>query len=138
MDLLPRRMRRALQQMDAVTTKWQHMSQRSGDEATATRWRALSLAARPAMTSGASPDPVAVAERWLSMITPALEAHRSENPRSRYVLIGDVTGRLIASPLPIEEVEAAFSAIPALAPLEDRISACILGVPATASQPEAG
>lgn len=126
--LLPRRMQRALEQMRTATTAWQLQSQRSADEVTAARWSALAGIAAPHPDRNA-PDPVAVAERWLQLVAPILEQHRADNPRRRYVLIGDITRRLIGEPLDLGETEEAFFGVPDSAPLADRISACILGVP---------
>lgn len=129
-ELLPRRMRRALRQMRTVTGEWQRQCQRASDEVSAGRWAAIASAAS-AEGDDAAADPVAVAERWLQLIAPVLDQHRRENPRRRYVLIDDVTSRLAAQPFDLAETEAAFFGVPDLPPLADRVSACILGVPAT-------
>lgn len=127
-QLMPRRMQRALAQMDDVLNAWATRCQREGHELDATRWDALARIARPA-TAEAQADPFAVAERWLELISPVLELHRAEARRARYVLINDVTVRLKADPMGIGEVEAMFSGLETAAPLAERVSACILGVP---------
>jgi len=127
-DLLPRRMQRALRQMGAVTKAWASASQRAGHETDATRWNNLSQAAQPSPDE-TGPDPFAVAERWLELITPALDDHRSTLRGRRYVLIDDITPGLKANPLELDATEAHLSGLPVAPPLADRVTACILGVP---------
>ena len=116
--------------MSTVTGEWQRQCQRASDELSAGRWAAIASAASTDGDETAA-DPVAMAERWLQLITPVLDQHRTENPRRRYVLIDDITSRLTSQPLDLTEVEAAFFGVPNLPPLADRVSACILGVPAS-------
>jgi hypothetical protein len=116
--------------MRTVTSEWQRQCQRASDELAAARWGALASAASPVGDEAAA-DPVAVAERWLQLIAPVLDQHRTDNPRRRYVLIDDITNRLAAQPFDLAETEAAFFGVPDLPPLADRVSACILGVPVT-------
>jgi hypothetical protein len=44
------------------------------------------------------PDAFAVAERWLELITPKLDEHRSTLRGRGYVLIDDITPALTANP----------------------------------------
>ena len=88
----------------------------------------MSQAAQPSPDE-TGPDPFAVAERWLELITPALDDHRSTTRGRRYVLIDDITPGMKANPFELGEVEAHFSGLPVAPPLADRVTACILGVP---------
>ncbi len=126
--LLPRRMRRALAQMRSVTTRWAADEDRRSAPADAERWRALARFASPA-DDHAVPDPYLVAQRWLELVAPLLEAERVVRRRAPYVVLADIEQRLLATPLPLGDVERAMSDLPLAAPLERRVSACILGVP---------
>jgi hypothetical protein len=127
-DLMPRRMRRALSQMSDVMSAWTAMCRIDGREVDAIRWSAIERTAHP-HREGVNPDHFAVAERWLELIAPALEQHRTEMRKPRYVLIRDVTRRLRARPFDLDATEVVFSDLPLATPLEERVSACILGVP---------
>ena len=96
------------------------------------RWTALVEVAQITIDES-RPDPYAVAERWLSLVTPVLEEYRSTNRRVKYVLLRDITPRLIAHPFVLEDVEEAFSGLELTSPMAERIAACILGVPQTHS-----
>lgn len=125
--LLPRRMRRALDQMSSVLRQWAIRARRAGDERRADEWLALEALASP---DGPPVDPFLVAERWISVVTPVLERHRELLRRARYVLLRDIEPSLISDPLAYEEVLEVFVGLPTATPLEERVSACILGVPA--------
>lgn len=131
-ELLPRRLQRALRQMQTVTTAWKQAARRAGDEPTGQRWKAIAgMLESPG--DGDVPDPASIAERWLELTADRMEEFRAEHPRRRYVLIDDVTSALVERPLPIGEVEAAVSTVDAARPLAERVSACILGVPSNGS-----
>ncbi len=129
-QLMPRRMQRALGQMDEVLRAWSGRCQEEGDEVAAGRWIALAQIARPSDHDDV-PDPYSVAERWLELVSPVMEAQRADTRRLRYVLIRDITKRLEATRFPLEQVESTFSGIEITIPLAERVSACILGVPET-------
>ena len=120
----------------AVLTAWAHTARQAGDEAVAARWQQL---ARLADTSPASlaVDPYVVAERWIAYVSPVLESERDRNRRRPYILLRDITKRLISQPRDIATVEEAFAGLPLESPLADRVSACILGVvdPAAVGHP---
>lgn len=126
--MLPRRMQRALDQMRDVVSLWADEAGVSGHWELHRRWSSIAAVALPA-TGESEPDPYAVAERWLTLVVPMLEEHRQQQRRSKYTLLKDITGRLRANPLDIDEVEAHFSGVPVAAPLAERVSACIVGVP---------
>ena len=126
--MLPRRMQRALEQMALLTTAWARAADRSGDPTTAERWRALHRLGIDHETTQ-RPDGYLVAQAWLDLVAPALEEERAARRRARYVLLRHADDRLRKSPLTLTAVEAAMSRLPIAAPLDQRISACILGVP---------
>jgi hypothetical protein len=82
-QLMPRRLQRALSQMDEVLTYWARECQRRGRELDATRWSTLAEIART-LIDESRPDPYAVAERWLNLVAPKFEEYRSET-RNSYV-----------------------------------------------------
>jgi hypothetical protein len=133
-QLMPRRLQRALSQMSEVLTSWTRECQRLGHEIDATRWSTLARIART-MIDESRPDPYAVAERWLNLVAPKFEEYRSETRRTKYVLLRDITPRLIAQPFDLEVVEEAFSGLEVATPMSERIAACILGVPSTRRSP---
>jgi len=126
-SLLPRRMQRALDQMRAACGSWAAQCRRQGDEAAAARWRVLAEAA--AGTAATRPDAYALAEAWLSLVRPRLEAHRRQHRRARYVLLRDIDRDLFASPLDLDTVEHECSGLLEELPLGERVRACILGMP---------
>jgi len=95
----------------------------------AVRWRALRRLAIDD-ESVERPDDYLVAQAWLDLVAPALEAERAARRLARYVLLRYADARLRATALALGDVEEAMSRLPIAAPLDQRISACILGVPA--------
>jgi superfamily II DNA or RNA helicase len=130
--LLPRRMRRALQQMGVVLEAWTAAERQSGHEDAARSIQKLAQLARA--QGGETPvDPYLVAERWITVVSPTLDAYRRRYRNRPYVLLSDITRQLIAEPVSTVDLVGAFAALPALTPLAERINSCILGVPATLS-----
>lgn len=136
--LLPRRMQRALDQMRSTCETWAEQCRRAGQEEVATRWTALASAA--AGTADQHPDPYALAESWLALVRPRLDAHRRRHRRARYVLLRDIDGDLAADPLDLDLVEQECSGLLEDVPLAERVRACILGLPGAepAGRPRAG
>lgn len=127
-ELLPKRMQRALEQVARTCAGWADGARRAGREDDATRWLALrSLVEHSG--DAASVDSYALAERWLELVAPVLDAHRSRRRRQRYVLLRDIDDALLEDPFEIEVVEAAFSDLAVVPSLAERVSACIIGVP---------
>lgn len=125
--LLPRRLRRALEQMATVVAAWRELALRDGDWGVADRWDALGQLCSQAARG--DPDPRAVAEGWLKLVAPVLADHRAGRRRSTLVLLRDITRRLCLEPLELATVEAQFRDVPSVAPFGERVSSCILGVP---------
>lgn len=124
-ELLPRRMQRALEQMAEVTHAWGLAAQRRGDETGAQLW--FDIEALASM-SESSIDPYRIAESWLELIAPYFARYRESNRNARFILLKHVKPSLVHEPIPYEEVISAFADLPQAAPLDERVSACILGV----------
>jgi hypothetical protein len=126
-DTLPRRMRRALDQMAKVLAGWTDAARRAGNEPGALVLRNLADLARP-HGADTEVDLYLVAERWLTLVAPTLDEYRRQHRNRPYVLLSDVTRTLVANPPSVETVVRGFSDLPALTPLAERVTACILGV----------
>jgi hypothetical protein len=133
-ELLPRRAHRALRQMREVLTTWEAAARIAGEDVQANYYQQLTALTKPVegATQDALPavDPYVLAERWYHVITPILREHQRMHPKEPFVLLNDVTPRLKREPLPIETLDEAFSELPKLTPLAERVAACILGIPA--------
>ena len=125
--LLPRRMQRALDQLTRTTSRWATAARQRGDETEAAVWQAVGRLTDIDPDGG--PDPYLVAERWLQLVTPTLEHYRDTHRKVRYVLLADIDRELANTPLPVDQVTEAFGTLPVAAPLAERVTACILGVP---------
>jgi hypothetical protein len=126
--MLPRRMLRALHQMGEVVSVWAEDASKRAEWELSERWSRIASVATPTGDEF-EPDLYAVAERWLTLVVPLLEEHREQHRRARYTLLKDITAGLRSKPFNIDEVEAHFSGVPVAAPLAERVSACIIGVP---------
>ena len=125
--LLPRRLQRALQQLERVTTAYAVAAQGRRDEATATRWRKIARLAEQRVTER-RPDPYAVAERWIALVRPHVDAERARRRHQQFILLRDVDQRLVDDPIDPTSVEAALADLTAVPPLDERVVACIIGV----------
>ncbi len=130
---LPQRMQRALQQMRTVLQSWALAARQAADEHGARVLHSLADLAQPRGADTAV-DPYLVAERWLTLVAPTLDAHRRRQHRRPYVLLSDITPTLRREPLPVSMVTEAFADLPELTPLAERVTACILGVPGPARE----
>jgi superfamily II DNA or RNA helicase len=130
--LLPRRMRQALDQLDRVTRRYAAAARRGGQESTGARWSAINRLAERS-TSGPRPDPYAVAEVWLQFVRPRLDNARSRLRHQAFVLLRDIERDLERDPLALETVESAFAGLARMAPVEERVAACVIGVPLPAT-----
>lgn len=125
-QLLPRRMRRALEQMGEVVGAWARSARQGSDEEGGERWTALGTLAN---TDRPTVDPYLVAQRWLEITSPVMARHRAERGSTRYIRLRDITPRLKSEPFSYVEAAQAFIDLPEAAPLDERVTACILGVP---------
>ena len=126
--LLPRRMQRALEQMHNVLAAWAAHARHNHDEITGQRRDASAALAATTATTATTVDPYQVAKCWLGLIAPVMAEHRA-TVRSRYILLRHLTPVLRAKPMPLEDVSEAFYGLPEAIPLEERVAACIIGVP---------
>ena len=124
--LLPRRMLRALDQMSLVMKAWAAKARRAGDEKLASEWLVLEALAS---TTEPKVDPYRVAECWLNLVAPEFEKYREEKRRARYILLRHLQPQLVEHPMVYEAVVETFSDLPIATPLEERVTACIIGVP---------
>ncbi len=127
-ELLPRRLRRSLDQMVHLTNHWAANTTSVSDSQ---RWRNLAAltSSRPTDTP---PDPYIVAQRWYELVTPTLEqARNARRRRPGYVQLRGITNQLETNPLDLSAVEDAMSGLDRAAPFDHRVTACILGVPGT-------
>jgi hypothetical protein len=125
-QFLRKRMIRALSQMENVISSWAVRSRKQNDEETGTLWAELATLASPKNTAV---DPYLVAERWLEFVSPYLAQQRDETRRRRYILLRDVAARLQHETPDFGDFAERFTDLPAAAPLDERVTACILGVP---------
>jgi hypothetical protein len=127
-SLIPRRLQRALQQMHTSCRHWASSARNDSDHESAEEWETIARLAAPD-NDPQRRDPYQVAERWLQLVRPLREAARSSNRRTRYSKLSDIDATLRSKPLPLRDVEAALTDLQALEPFDQRVSACILGVP---------
>jgi hypothetical protein len=133
--LLPRRKQRALEQMRDVLHQYSKQAQKVGDLEAAARWEALAKAAEP-ISDGTRPDLETVAENWLDLIRPLWFSKLADRRgRKRPLLLRDLRADLLKNPFALRDVEARFANVPVVDSLDERIAACILGVP-TPSVPD--
>jgi Helicase conserved C-terminal domain/SNF2-related domain len=131
LELLPRRSRRGLEQLARITRRWALAARTAGLEHDAQRWSALGDlgGAERRAPEILGPDPQLVAEQWTSLVRPALDGYRRTHRHQPFVVLRDLDETLARNPLDLVEVERAFAALPRLASLAERVTACILGVP---------
>jgi len=133
--LLPRRKQRALEQMRDVLHQYSKQAQKHGDLEIAARWNALAKAAEP-IADGTRPDLETVAENWLDLIRPLWFSKLSDRRgRRRPLLLRDLRADLLKNPFALSDVEARFADVPVVDSMDERIAACILGVP-TLAEPD--
>ena len=126
-QLLPRRLRKAVDHMAEVTLAWREAALGRGDIEQAQRWKRLSDIAAPEPGS-TRPDPYLVGQAWFDLVAPYL-AEQRQTGRSQLVRLRDITAVLHSRPLDTSVVEEAMAGIGEVPDIDTRISACILGVP---------
>ncbi len=126
--LLPKKKQRALEQMYDVLSHYVAKAKKADDLELAARWKILASATQ--ISEGKRPDLESVAENWLDLIRPLwFEKLRDRKKRRRPLLLKDLRGDLIKNPFEIDIVEDRFRDVPLVDALDERIAACILGVP---------
>jgi hypothetical protein len=112
--------------MSLVMKAWAAKARRAGDEKLASEWLVLEALAS---TTEPKVDPYRVAECWLNLVAPEFEKYREEKRRARYILLRHLQPQLVEHPMAYEAVVETFSDLPIATPLEERVTACIIGVP---------
>jgi superfamily II DNA or RNA helicase len=137
--LLPRRMQRALDQLRWITEGYADAVRRLGDEETGRRWSDIASLADTSHLDR-RPDPYAVAEGWLDLVRPRLDVARQRRRNQPFLLLKDIDNDLAESQLDLSEVESGLKRLVVMPPVDERVAACIIGVPveaATVRQPVA-
>jgi len=129
-DLLPRRKQRALEEMALVLGHYKTKCEIRGEHEDVDKLRAI-LSAMQDDNPELWIDWDLVAERWLDLIRPVwYESLTGRRKQTRPLLLRDVRAALKDTrPLKLTEVFAAFLPLPTLQPLDERLAACILGIP---------
>jgi len=128
-QLLPRRKQRALEEMVVVLNAYRDQAAEKKDQ-TGLEFlsRLLEILERP--TVDRMPDWDAIAERWLDLIRPVWYERLLTKRRLRPLVLKDIRSELIdGDRLPIEEIIEAYREVPRMPTLDQRVVACILGVP---------
>ncbi len=126
-DLLSQKKRRALDEMEKVIKKYLKIAAMECNQYEVEHLsKIIGILVKPLPDQ--QPDWDEVAARWLDIIRP-IWYERLNRPRSRPLLLRDIFKDLIAaktdlSPIIIEQ----FKSFPVLAPTEERVLACIIGV----------
>ncbi len=72
----------------------------------------------------------AIAETWLDLIRPVWYERLTTGKRLRPLLLKDIRKDLLgARRLPLVEILRHFQTLPTLPPIDERVAACILGIP---------
>lgn len=127
-SLLPKKKQRALEEMAAVIECYVAEASRRRDQARLERYQAL-LRMLEAENVELQPDWDEVASRWLDLIRPVWYS-KLKDQRRKPLLLRDIRDDLLAQEAEIgPQVIDAFVKFPLLPPPDERISACIIGVP---------
>ncbi len=129
-DLLPRRKQRALEEMALVLGHYKTKCEIRGEHDDVDKLRTI-LSAMQDDDPELWIDWDLVAERWLDLIRPVwYERLTGRRKQTRPLLLRDVRAALKDTrPLELTQVFAAFLPLPTLQPLDERLAACILGIP---------
>lgn len=115
--------------MSQFCGRWSTEAARSDDIDSAARWTHIQQLTHPAM-SEQPVDPHLLAESWLELVQPLrAEARAARRRSSRYALLRDIEPLLRSRPLDLSAVEKRLAALTVVEPIEERVTACILGVP---------
>ena len=126
-ELLPRKLRRALDQMSATCHSQAHSAFVTGDLDLHARWLAIARSAEP--NPDQPLDEYLVAELWLEIVRPLLEASRQRARKRRYTLLRHINADLRDHPFDLRDIEGRLSQVPLAEPFERRVNSCILGIP---------
>jgi len=132
--LLSKRKQRALEEMQIVLKIWLTRAGKRQDQASVDVLFAITEALQQPNPEQ-QPDWEEVAARWLDLIRPVWYQRLSESRRNKPLLLKDIRDDVIAAEdqllaRVIEEFTAQF---PVQRPIDERVIACIIGVPAAAA-----
>ncbi len=128
--LLPMRRQRALLLADKVLKVWADRAFRDGDMIRVRLLKRIVAMLAPAPEFDEHADPRSVADAWLQVVRPVQRKFLAERRRSRRLWrIDDLYKPLCDEPVGTEAIARAFSRIPMLPPISDRIVSMIVGIP---------
>lgn len=126
-SLLPRRKQRALDEMRVIVSTYVTGPFESL-EAEAQLRRLIGVLNRDGIDDCYDWD--AIAETWLDLIRPVWYERLTTRKRLRPLLLKDIRRDLLGPRrIPLSEILIQFDALPVLPPLDERVAACILGLP---------
>lgn len=129
-QLVSRRKRRALEEMEIVLQRYLHNAGERGDQAQVDGLMEL-LELLAASGRNLQPDWDEVASRWLDLIRPVWYERLRAGGRHKPLLLKDIRADVISSEAELlpRILDAFGSDFPAQRPPDERIVACIVGVP---------
>lgn len=127
-QLLPRKKRRALEEMKEVLACYRESAAAAGDiERERVTIDMLSL--MESEVTQAELDLSALAEWWIDLIRPTWYDYLTSHRRRRPALLKDIRKQLIKSPLETEKLESLWKIPLRIQPIDERVVAAIVGVP---------
>jgi superfamily II DNA or RNA helicase len=131
-ELLPSRRRRALALLKESLEEWIKDAGRHKLGDRLADYNALFTELFPTRKMQREPfaDPRSLSDAWLRLIRPKVRAAlKSRSRRKRLWQLTELSADLLGEPIEPEQLWQAFSGIPRLAPVEERVVAMIVGVP---------
>jgi hypothetical protein len=126
-SLLPRRKQRALEEMQLILASYSDGPFGSAESEAHLR-HLLSVLNREGLDDCYDWD--AIAEAWLDLIRPVWYERLTTRKRLRPLLLKDIRRDLMGPRrIPLAEILSQFDSLPTLPPLDERVAACILGLP---------
>lgn len=127
LTLLPRRKRRALEEMGIVLRSYIASVAKTPDSE-AGLGHLLKVLEREDNRDWYDWD--AIAETWLDLIRPVWYERLTTRKRLRPLLLKDIRKDLLGKRrIPLDEILKHFERLPTLPPIDERVAACILGLP---------
>jgi hypothetical protein len=131
-DLLPPRRRRALDLLRESLDEWIKDATRHGLRGRAEDYSEIRSALFPpkGKLKEPFPDPRSISDAWLRLIRPRVRAAlETRTRRTRLWQLTELSSDLLGDPIDPDHLRQAFSGIPRMAPVEERVVAMIVGVP---------
>lgn len=126
-SLLPRRKQRALEEMQLILASYSD-GPFGSPESEARLRHLLGVLNRESLDDCYDWD--AIAEAWLDLIRPVWYERLTTRKRLRPLLLKDIRRDLMGPRrIPLAEILSQFDSLPTLPPLDERVAACILGLP---------